>query len=181
MSPKAQRITIAMALGWRKWKFGDPWVLGLRLADTRFNGYIRRVIKDAPSNSLSVMLDIDETPTKKASDVVRDYIPMSHWISKDGLIKSHPPNYLSDLNAAASLCDLLADQGWQCEANNGLNKSWECIFFREATENTRPENKGKRQEYDLVDSEEHYCAADTLAEAICGAFLRTLNLWKENA
>ena len=98
MKPEQQRITIAEACGWRKWKFGDPWRKGLQLADQRFDGFIRRVIKDAPANSKTVLIDIDEMQTHDASDVISDYLPASHWVRNDE-IRIFPPDYLNDLNA----------------------------------------------------------------------------------
>lgn len=93
-----QRIAIAEACGWRKWKFGDPWRKGLQLADQRFDGFIRRVIKDAPANSKTVLIDIDEMQTHDVSDVISDYLPASHWVRNDE-IRIFPPDYLNDLNA----------------------------------------------------------------------------------
>ena len=98
MKPEAQRIAIAEACGWRKWDFGDPWRKGLRLADQRFDGFIRRVIKDAPANSKTVLIDIDEMQTHDVSDVISDYLPASHWVRNDE-IRIFPPDYLNDLNA----------------------------------------------------------------------------------
>lgn len=71
---------------------------------------------------------------------------------------THLPDYPNDLNAAVTLCDFLADQGWNCDINNGLDKTWECTFAK--------------------DDEVHYAPADTLAAAISQAFLRTLGKWE---
>jgi len=90
------------------------------------------------------------------------------------------PDYLNDLNACAKLCERLAELGWRCELNNGLDNTWECIFFRKRSESTKPENQGERREFDPPFSEEHYCPANTMAEAICGAALRTIGKWKED-
>ena len=98
MTPEQQRIAIAEACGWRKWKFGDPWRKGLQLADQRFDGFIRRVIKNAPANSKTVLIDIDEMQTHDVSDVISDYLPASHWVRNDE-IRIFPPDYLNDLNA----------------------------------------------------------------------------------
>ena len=98
MKEEAQRIAIAKACGWRKWKFGDPWRKGLRLADQRFDGFIRRVIKDAPADSKTVLIDIDEMQTHDVSDVILDYLPASHWVRNDE-IRSVVPDYTEDLNA----------------------------------------------------------------------------------
>ena len=98
MKPEQQRRAIAEACGWRKWKFGDPWRKGLQLADQRFDGFIRRVIKDAPANSKTVLINIDEMQTHDVSDVISDYLPASHWVRNDE-IRIFPPDYLNDLNA----------------------------------------------------------------------------------
>ena len=98
MKLEAQQIAIAEACGWRKWKFGDPWRKGLRLADKRFEGFIRRVIKDAPANSKTILIDIDEMQTHDVADVILHYLPASHWVRNDE-IKIFPPDYLNDLNA----------------------------------------------------------------------------------
>lgn len=37
-------------------------------------------------------------------------------------------NHFADLNACAELIDLLADKGWTCSLDNGLDKTWECTF-----------------------------------------------------
>ena len=98
MTNEQINIAIAEACGWRKWKFGDPWRKGLRLADQRFDGFIRRVIKDAPANSKTVSIDIDEIWTRHVSEIIANYVPVSHWVRKDE-IRSSPPDYCNDLNA----------------------------------------------------------------------------------
>lgn len=79
------------------------------------------------------------------------------------------PNYPADLNAAMQLCEALADEGWNCEANMGLNKCWEVIFLRPTTER----NERTRQKFDGSLWEEYYAPADTLAKAIVLAFIAT--------
>lgn len=91
--------TIAEAIGYRRWRFGDKWVKGLQLADLRFNRYIRRVIEDAPANSETVKLDIDETWTQKTAEVIANYVPVSHWISPEGKISARCPKFTDNLNA----------------------------------------------------------------------------------
>jgi hypothetical protein len=88
------------------------------------------------------------------------------------------PDYLNDLNAAIFLCDFLAERSWNCTLGNGLDKTWECEFYKSATDKTHPDNLGQR---DGKQIELHYGSADTLAEAISEAFLRTLGLWKDDA
>lgn len=90
---------IAKALGYRPWQFGDPWVKGLKLADLRFNNYIRKVIEDAPANSDTVKLDIDEAWTQSAAEVKQHYLPVSHWVSPEGKITAKVPKFVKDLNA----------------------------------------------------------------------------------
>lgn len=98
MTLEQKQIKLAEALGYRRWKFGDPWTKGLKLADGRFNGYIRRIIKDAEPDSKTVLLDIDEAWTNQVSEVVKHYTPRSHWV-KDGVVKASLPDYFNDLNA----------------------------------------------------------------------------------
>jgi hypothetical protein len=90
---------IARAMGYRPWQFGDPWVKGLKLMDTRSNNYVRKVIKDAPANVEYIKLDIDEIPTRSVIEVKANYIPCSHWVSPSGKITARPPNFVEDLNA----------------------------------------------------------------------------------
>jgi hypothetical protein len=70
----------------------------LRLADQRFDGFIRRVSKDAPANSKTILIDIEETWTHDVSDVIANYLPASHWVRNDE-IRSVVPDYTEDLNA----------------------------------------------------------------------------------
>lgn len=67
------------------------------------------------------------------------------------------PDYPRDLNEAIKLCDRLTGIGWSCEIHQGRDAPWLCIFSRD---------------------EMHRHAADSLAEAICGAFLRVSGAWK---
>jgi hypothetical protein len=90
---------IAKALGYRPWQFGDPWVKGLKLMDTRFENYVRKVIKDTHAAATYVKLNIDKTQTQYAAEVKVNYIPCSHWVSPDNEIKAKPPNFVEDLNA----------------------------------------------------------------------------------
>lgn len=98
MTPKDIKISVGELCGWRRWMFGDPWVKGLRLADQRFDGYVRRVIEDAHPDSEIVRLDIPDLSEQKSDKIRRDYIPVSHWV-KGNLIRSTLPNYTNDLNA----------------------------------------------------------------------------------
>lgn len=83
------------------------------------------------------------------------------------------PDYPNDLNACAELIDSLADKGWNCSLGNGLDKTWECEFYKTATNSTRAEDKGTI--YGLHDEQEiHYESADKLSVAICGAFMATM-------
>jgi hypothetical protein len=77
------------------------------------------------------------------------------------------PDYLNSADAAVQLCNFAASKGWNCEMNQGLNACWECIFKRRTTERTET----TREAYGGGLWEEHYFPADTLPEAICGAFL----------
>jgi hypothetical protein len=93
--------SIAKAMGYRRWRFGDRWVKGLILLDTRFNNYPRRVIKDATASEEYVEIDIDELRIHHVRDIKADYIPGSHWVSPEGKISVKPPNFINNLNAMA--------------------------------------------------------------------------------
>ncbi len=103
MSPEKQRIALAEIGGWRKWKFGDPWVKGLKLADKQFNGYVRQVIWPAPSASKTVKLNVDEAWTFDVAEVRRDFTPLSHWTSSSGAVRRCPPSYLNNITAIHAL------------------------------------------------------------------------------
>lgn len=96
-----------------------------------------------------------------------------HKGSRVGSIKTHTlPNYPLDLNACAELIDLLAGRGWNCALGNGLDKTWECEFYRPAKlGRAHPDNLGIR---DGKSVELHYGSADTMPLAICDAFVRTM-------
>jgi hypothetical protein len=68
------------------------------------------------------------------------------------------PKFTRSLDAAITLCDHLAGKGWRCRLDNGLDKTWECIFY-----------KGFRLKGE--EWREQYGAADTLPLAICRCFL----------
>lgn len=87
------------------------------------------------------------------------------------------PDYLTDLNAAISLCDLLADKGWNCRLGNRLDKTWECEFYRPATEQSLSGNVGSIAGIDPA--EIHYAGAATMAQAIYEAFLHTIGRWDD--
>lgn len=67
------------------------------------------------------------------------------------------PNYLTDADAALTLCDHLAKEGFTPHLTMLPDKSWECIFDK------------------LDEAKVH--AAPTMPEAICGAFLRVKGKW----
>lgn len=94
-------------------------------------------------------------------DLVKMMVGSGVCGAPDGLL----PDYLNDLNAAITLCDFLAERGWNCHLDNGLDKTWECIFTRGRTGN---EN-----------SDEHYGPGNTMTAAICQAFLRTVGKWED--
>lgn len=76
------------------------------------------------------------------------------------LIDDLVPDYCNDLNAAFTLCDVAADAGWIVAIDNGLDKTWECTF-----EQGPPSTKHCRC---------HYVPHDSLAMAICLAFVKTM-------
>lgn len=90
-----------------------------------------------------------------------------------------PPDYPNDLNACLTLIDMLADRGWNCALGNGLDKTWECEFYRPAKlGQTHPDNLGIRygKSIELI-----YGSADTLELAICEAFLKTMEASRPKA
>ena len=151
MKAKQQRIAIAEVLGWH-YEITETTIRGLTCwnrAEGRCPGHfvLAGECYNRSENQMQELLEI-----------------------------CHIPNYPKDPSAAATLCDHLAELGWRCEMNQGLDKTWECIFKRptqERSDTTREDSNGTLWE-------EHYHPADTLAEAICGAFLRTLNLYPLN-
>lgn len=92
----------------------------------------------------------ERTLTRPSGEAVTAY-PLYNQVS---LV----PDYLSDMNAALTLCVALAEQGYGININK-LTAGWVCNFIG---------NDG------LVSA-----SAETLSAAICEAFLRTLNLWTE--
>jgi hypothetical protein len=149
MSDEQINIAIAEACGWRKWKFGDPWRKGLRLADQRFDGFIRRVIKDAPANSKTVSIDIEEIWTRDVSEIIANYVPVSHWVRKDE-IRSSPPDYCNDLNAMREAEKVL---------KLGLRNTYDA-------------------ELGLIAKRDYCFIWETTASQRAEAFLRTLGKWE---
>jgi hypothetical protein len=122
-------------------------------------------------------------------------LPPGQWLHKGDARKRHPsgrqttdgtdteiPDYLNDLNAAAALCDVMADLGWFCGLANGLDKTWECEFYRPATSQTNPDDIGTRVDYDggKTRLEIHYSAGTMASLAIARCFIRALNLWDDS-
>jgi hypothetical protein len=77
------------------------------------------------------------------------------------------PDYINDTNDAMQLTKVLAQQGWRCVANMGLDGTWEIISTRFG------------QNHSIPWDGDHYGAGDTLSEAICEMFLRTIGKWKD--
>lgn len=96
MTPQQQRITIAEACGWKRWKWGMDVPVGLVLSDGKFDGYKRRVEKVYKNG---VTLDVDESPLYRWDKLKAEFNPSSHWVRPNGKILKYPPDYLSDLNA----------------------------------------------------------------------------------
>jgi hypothetical protein len=71
-------------------------------------------------------------------------------------------NYTKDLNACMDLCNDMAGKGLLSLFDNGLDKTWEATFSTDGPK-----------------AEHHYGAADTLAEAICEAYLKAVGKWVE--
>lgn len=89
------------------------------------------------------------------------------YITREGLV----PDYLKDLNAAKDLVTMLGKEGWFCVANSGLDGTWECFF-------TKRTGSLEEDKYRIIPQEgDHYGAGDTLAIALCEAFLRVKRKW----
>lgn len=73
------------------------------------------------------------------------------FISEMGL-----PDPLHDLNAAITLCDMLADNGWKMHFHKGTSETWEVEMYREA--------------------DSHFVIFGPLATAISNCALLALNL-----
>ncbi len=72
------------------------------------------------------------------------------------------PAYCNDPASALTLCDRLASMGWNCDINQGLDKTWECTA---------------RLNDDITNS--HYGPGPSFCNAVCECFLRVLNLWED--
>jgi len=98
MNKEKQRIAIAEACGWKKWTKDDPFIKGQKFADTKFNGYVRKVTKVFDNG---VTLDVDESPLYKRNlfGTGKEFEPLNGWTSPSGKQYLNPPNYLNDLNA----------------------------------------------------------------------------------
>lgn len=162
MSPERQRIVIGELCGWRRWQFGDKWVKGLKLADNQFNGYIRRLIKDSPSDSKYVYLDIDENSQHPTISVINRYTPKSHWVYSDGRVSRYLPDYLNDLNECHKFEQTLTDDEYTYVYENCLSK----ITYNLSMGHYRGE---KHRRY-------IQCAT---AEKRCEAFLKTKEKWED--
>jgi hypothetical protein len=109
MTPEEQRTAIAEACGYRRWKFGDPFLEGLRLADQKFNGYIRCITKVYPNG---VTLDVDESPLYSFEEMQENFIPVNFWLTPDNKWNKRLPDYLNDLNAMHEAEKILANRYW---------------------------------------------------------------------
>ena len=90
------RVKIAEKCGWRRWQFGDPYLKGLRLADQKFNGYVRIVTHVYPNG---ITLDVDESPLYRFNQIHQEFIPCNFWLSPKQKWWKNLPNYVNDLNA----------------------------------------------------------------------------------
>lgn len=107
MNEEKQRIAIAEACGWRRWQFGDPYLEGLRLADQKFDGYIRVVTRVYPNG---VTLDVDESPLYRFEQLQKRFLPTNFWLSYDKKWWKYPPDYLNNLNAIHEAEKILLDK-----------------------------------------------------------------------
>lgn len=78
-----------------------------------------------------------------------------------------PPDWPSDLNACEHLINFLADRGWTCRIENGLDKTWECTF--------ETGTSGHK------DFKQHYVPDDNLSITICRAFVAAMKADSEPA
>lgn len=81
------------------------------------------------------------------------------------------PKFTADADAALTLADALAEKGWKCRTNNGLDKTWECEFTRPPHPNSKDEHVSLTR-YGTV--ELHYGAGDSQSLAICRAYLAVI-------
>lgn len=84
------------------------------------------------------------------------------------------PNYPVCNNAALTLCDHLAGEGWRWQLN-GNEEAVQCAFRRTTEVRNTPIT---REDYDGNLWIEHSHTAPTMAEAICGAFLKCKGLFQ---
>lgn len=83
------------------------------------------------------------------------------------LRESDLPQFCSDHNAAITLLDALAKEGWRACFNQGTDGTWEGFVT-------------KREEFGVIPVEgDHYGASDTMALAIVEVFLRVHGIWEE--
>lgn len=151
MNQQEQNIAIAEACGWRRWQFGDPYLEGLKLADTKFDGYVRTVERVVQGG---VTLDIDESPLF-TYDVLRSrFLPVNYWRSPIGFWTKNHDNYCRNLIACHEMEETLTKEE---------RRRWEFVIadmFREQGQTW----------FDVC----HMSAAKR-AEA----FLRVKGLWKD--
>lgn len=101
------------------------------------------------------------------------------WIAPgeplDSTFSQELPNYATDPASALTLCESLADEDWVCDANMGLDRSWEVEFSRPVTNETAPDDIGTR---DGEKVEIRY-GFGAFPLAICHAYLKAKNLATE--
>lgn len=99
-------------------------------------------------------------PRVEEVEVYCDDVTEPGYVTRKLYLHDHGevPNYPSDLNAAITLCDVLAKERFGISISK-MTVGWVCNFIG---------NAGVQQ-----------AIAPTLSAAICEAFLRTFNLWTE--
>lgn len=99
------------------------------------------------------------------SEADKHVYPHDEPVTKE---KAPLPDFVTDPNAALTLCDWMAEREWQTEINQGTGKDWECEFVRLAQDGDDPDELTMRRNFRVRIV---YGAASTLPLAITRAFL----------
>ena len=119
LSDEQIRIKVAELLGWVAWKAGDPFLVGQIFADTKFNGYKRKVTH---IYNEGVALNVGESPLyeSKRFGVGCEFEPINGWHSPKGEWVLTPPNFPINLNACHEMEKVVRKDheytGWYLDA-----------------------------------------------------------------
>lgn len=128
-----------------------------------------------PDSFYKSMTTSEPTPEQKRELIAKSmgiksekYFRRIVWIYGSGM-NSNPPDYFTDANSALTLCAAMADKGWRCSTNQGLDKTWECEFTRPLTTETNPDDIGTRdgERFEII-----YGSGKTQPSAICEAYAK---------